>query len=354
MNRQTIIDYVMNDPSDTNRAILMDLLKRLDGVPNGKFSVEDVANYVMYTKNNTNRAVLDTMLRSLNNEHPIRNKRTVLYADGTFIINESAKDIEKNVQLHGEMLNEYPPLDEEHPYAWEGQQYRYWANEIEQIKFAKFGSPVKPTSMRAWFAYCTELESFDTTNLDTSECTLLNMLFAGTSGSDLTKLKSLDLSSFNTSKVTSMKQMFYRCTALETLNISSFDTSNVETMEQMFGNCSSLTELDVSHFNTSSVERMAGMFNNCSSLTELDVSNFDTSNVTNMSSIFNSCFTLTTIYASDSFVVEQVLSDGNMFANDTSLVGGAGTTYVNTTTGKGKTYARIDNPPDVPGYFTAK
>ena len=48
-------------------------------------------------------------------------------------------------------------------------------------------------------------------------------------------------------------------------------------MEEIFGYCSSLTSLDVSSFNTSKVTVMGNIFEGCSGLTSLDVSNFDTS-----------------------------------------------------------------------------
>jgi uncharacterized repeat protein (TIGR02543 family) len=48
-------------------------------------------------------------------------------------------------------------------------------------------------------------------------------------------------------------------------------------MYDMFSGCSSLLTLNVSTFNTSKVTIMDGMFNGCSSLTTLDLSNFDAS-----------------------------------------------------------------------------
>ena len=50
----------------------------------------------------------------------------------------------------------------------------------------------------------------------------------------------------------------------------------------MFMECSNLTSLDVSSFNTSKVINMEYMFGGCTKLTNLDISNFDTSNVTDL------------------------------------------------------------------------
>ena len=84
----------------------------------------------------------------------------------------------------------------------------------------------------------------------------------------------------------------------------------------------------------------------------LDLSGWDTAKVTNMSSMFNGLSNLTTIYVGDGWGTTNVTSSGSMFKGDTKLVGSAGTTY--DANHLDKTYARVDNPPDYPGYFTYK
>ena len=88
---------------------------------------------------------------------------------------------------------------------------------------------------------------------------------------------------------------------MTTLNISSFDTTNVVDMAQMFHNCYSLTSLDLSGFNTSNVTDMSNMFYFCSAITNLDLSSFDTSSVTNMNYMFDGCVNLNTLTLSDDF-----------------------------------------------------
>ncbi len=107
-------------------------------------------------------------------------------------------------------------------------------------------------------------------------------------------IENLDLSSFNTSNVTTMWGMFEECSSLTSLDLSSFNTSNVTNMGVMFSGCSSLTSLDLSNFNTSNVTTMSSMFSGCSSLTSLDLSNFNASNVTDMGAMFSRCSSLTT------------------------------------------------------------
>ena len=69
------------------------------------------------------------------------------------------------------------------------------------------------------------------------------------------KATTLDLSSFDTSKVTNMNLMFYGSQAT-TLDLSSFDTSNVTNINQMFMQAQSTTgyartQTDADKFNSS-------------------------------------------------------------------------------------------------------
>ncbi len=91
--------------------------------------------------------------------------------------------------------------------------------------------------------------------------------------------------------------LFINMRGLTSIDLSGFDTSKVSNMAIMFANCFSLQKLDLSSFNTSNVKSMLNMFACCSTLTELDVSKFDTSKVTDMSSMFSYCSALKTIYA---------------------------------------------------------
>ena len=133
------------------------------------------------------------------------------------------------------------------------------------------------------------------------------------------KLPSLDVTNFNTAKVTDMSSMFSSCSKLTSLDVTNFNTVNVKKMSRMFTGCSALTSLDVTNFNSENVTNMSYMFNKCSKLTSLDVSNFNTKKVTNMSFMFSYCSTLTTIYVNDKFVIDKVTNGSYMFDNCTNL-----------------------------------
>ena len=59
--------------------------------------------------------------------------------------------------------------------------------------------------------------------------------------------------------------MFEGCKSLKQLNLSSFNTNKVTNMISMFEGCSSLNELNISNFNFDNVTDMVYMFEGCSS-----------------------------------------------------------------------------------------
>ncbi|EAC8106267.1 BspA family leucine-rich repeat surface protein [Listeria monocytogenes] len=169
------------------------------------------------------------------------------------------------------------------------------------------------SNMRGMFYRCSALEELDVSHFDTSSVTNMLYMFC-----DNEKLEKLDVSNFDTSSVTDIRMMFYNCSGLEELDVSNFDTSSVTTMTSMFRNCSGLEELDVSNFDTSSVTDMQSMFQNCTSLEKLDISNFDTSSVTAMTAMFQNCTSLEEQDVSN-FDTSSVTNMQGMFQNCTSL-----------------------------------
>ena len=163
------------------------------------------------------------------------------------------------------------------------------------------------------FYGCSSLTNLYINNFNTSNVTSIAALFRYCS-----KLTTIDLSSFNTSKVTSMRNMFQGCSSLTSLDLSNFNTSNVTDMYSMFSSCSSLVSLALSSFNTSNVTDMVSMFSSCSSLTSLDLSNFNTSKVTSMREMFIDCSLLTKLNI-NSFNTSNVTDMYRMFYNCSKL-----------------------------------
>ena len=147
----------------------------------------------------------------------------------------------------------------------------------------------------------------DLSNFDTSKVTNMNSMFSG-----MSNLTTLDLSNFNTSKVMNMAAMFYVTSNLAMLNLSNFDTSKVTNMGLMFSGMYNLTSLNLSSFDTSKVTNMNSMFSYMYSLTTLNLSNFNTSQVTNMGLMFSGMYNLTSLNLS-SFDTSKVTNMDRMF-----------------------------------------
>ena len=142
------------------------------------------------------------------------------------------------------------------------------------------------------------------------------------------------------------------------IDVSNFDTSKVTDMSRMFYDLRNITSLDLSNFDTSKVTTMNRMFSGMSNLTSLDLSNFDTSKVTTMYSMFYldeiPKDKLATIYVNNDFNTTNLTDTSLMFSNRKKLRGGNGS-YLTDPLSADKTWLRIDDPAHGrPGYFTRK
>ena len=157
----------------------------------------------------------------------------------------------------------------------------YAATKITSLNLASFVTS-NVTTMASMFSQTTKLATLDIQNFNTSKVTSMSGMFAS-----MPEITSLDLSHFDTTLVTNMSNMFQNTSKLNYLDISSFITGNVLNMSTMF-NGTNLASLDLSHFNTVKVTTMANMFQNTPWLTSLNLTNFNTANVTSMSAMFHS------------------------------------------------------------------
>lgn len=154
-----------------------------------------------------------------------------------------------------------------------------------------------------------KLTTLDLSNFDTRSLTNMDKMFYG-----MSSLTNLNISSFNTSKVTNMDSLFYGMVNIENINISSFNTQNVTNMSHMFSSMHKLKQLQLPvTFNTSIVTDMGYMFYNSKSLTSLDVSMFNTEKVTNMREMFGYLESVTSIKFGSSFNTKNVTDMYGMF-----------------------------------------
>ena len=227
---------------------------------------------------------------------------TVLYNDGTLILNEYSYNRESNTTKHGSVTKEYAPMDESNSYVFtldenSGTVNTPWVSEAGSIKYVEIGSKMSPTSTAYWFYYTSKMEGGNFSNLDTSGVTNMDSMF-GMAGyhSDTFILSGLD--AWNTSSVINMRGVFgesgYKATSWSIGNLSNWNVSNVTTMRAMFGMAGSYSTVwdigSLSNWDVSNVTDMFKMFSGMAASAttfNLDLSNWDTSSVTNMDSMFS-------------------------------------------------------------------
>lgn len=212
-----------------------------------------------------------------------------------------------------------------------------WSSNVTSIKKVTFENEVSPTYITKWFSGCTNLTQINNMEyLDTSKVTSMKDLFKNCSS-----LINVDLTGFNTSKVTTMETMFYGCTNLKSLDLSSFNSPKLTSMKQMFNNCTNLETLNLTGFSTPNAVNTSETFYACRSLKELDLSgitkittlygtfretaltkidlrHIDTTRITAMQATFDGCMDLEEVYL-NGIDTSKVTSMSYCFRNCKSL-----------------------------------
>lgn len=277
---------------------------------------------------------------------------TVLYTDGTFIINESSYDRNANIARHGEVTNEYVPFDPNgatdiDKYIFSVEADRPWNDEREAVLSVEIGTLISPTSLSRWFQQFSNCTSIDLDNIDSQNIT--NIAFAFSS---CTSLIDLDTSGLQCSLTGGgCQSAFANCERLPNIDLSGIDTSSATTMRNMFYHCESMTRIDLSNFLTPEVTNTQTMFSGCYMVEEIDISSAAFPKLTkNFAEMFRSCGNLVTIFANTGFDLSSRSANLYMFDGDSNIVGGQNTGYI----GGSSVYAHIDGGTSNPGYFTLK
>ena len=151
------------------------------------------------------------------------------------------------------------------------------------------------------------------TNFDTSKCTTMAQMFYMNNN-----LSTITLSNFDTSNVESMVSMFGHNYTAHNYDINGWDVSKVKNFQTMFIESSGITTLDLSNWHTDSATNMIKMFANVNQATSIKVDNFNTSKVTNMEKMFDDTKKLKTLDLS-SFDTRKATSMVQFFQNTLEL-----------------------------------
>ena len=220
-------------------------------------------------------------------------------------IRSETKPVESNMTSRNIISNSAVPI-----YAWAEDETVYWWTEDIDPSFNQDCYDI--------FAGFSALEELDLSDFDTYKVTNMHRMFAG-----LSSLTSLNLGeNFDTSKVTEMYEMFYGMTNLKSLDLGDkFDTSNVTVMRNMFYGMANLTSLDLGDkFDTGKVGEMYGMFYGMTGLTSLNLGeNFDTRNAYSMVIMFSGLTSLESLDLGGKFDTSHVNSMIRMFEGSSGL-----------------------------------
>lgn len=202
----------------------------------------------------------------------------------------------------------------------EDMSYMFAASPYEQsitadpIDLSGFNTS-KVTNMQGMFSG-SHFPFIDIRHFDTSNVTNMKSMFA-----DLHKVTSLDLSGLNVKKVNNIQNIFFSNSSnskLQSLSLAGWELDSITSMGGLFNNLSELTSLNLNGFTTKNVTDMSYMFFGTKKLANLDLSSFDTSNVTNMAGMFQSMESLTSLNLSN-FNTSNVTDMNNMFRDNFAL-----------------------------------
>lgn len=194
---------------------------------------------------------------------------TVLYEDGTLLIEQRSLNKWISQSNHGSIVKEYPSF-KKHGYNFlsYGIKKPLWYDKREDITSVQVATPISPSITAYWFYGLTNVENIDVSNIDTSRTENMAYMFSQ-AGYNAKNFKVTGLSDWNTSNVTDMQWMFRAAGA----NADSFvldkgldhwDTSNVRIMVYMFDaageNAKTWKIGDLSNWDTSSLIACSDMF----------------------------------------------------------------------------------------------
>ncbi|MGC2873992.1 BspA family leucine-rich repeat surface protein [Ihubacter sp. mB4P-1] len=185
--------------------------------------------------------------------------RTVLYEDGTLIINESGKDQDANGAAYGAVKKEYP--------AWDGAENDYdfsngsalWYDDNSSIKSIEIGSKISPINTTRWFYRC-RVSNIDVSLLDMSNVTVAVEMFAESSINEI-----IGLENWNVSNIKDASRLFGWLTiyAKGLKGIENWHFAKGTNLSELF--CCSVLQFD--SFTVPEGCNVTNMFSNAKSIT---------------------------------------------------------------------------------------
>ena len=256
-------------------------------------------------------------------------KRMEVPTAGSTFENKTATEV-----YTGFETNAYEPLASE---DYNGDVNTPWyehASDILSIEVVDSG--IRPKSMDYWFQKCSAATALNgLEKIDASRVESITHAFCQMSS----YTGKIDLSSWDTSRLTSMNATFSGCEKLSGVDLSDCDLSNLSDISWAFSGDSALKSIkgldQGAEIKPISIQYL---FSSCASLGTIDVSRISTASVLySTAGIFNDCFSLRAVTLGSSF---SFLGNGTLTG---SAVGGLPTISAENVAGAdGKWYAASD------------
>ena len=220
------------------------------------------------------------LVRTTNDEKKEQIIVTFLLEAGkeTTIFNKHEKDV--NYSLPPSRATSLRRLDKDEELFYNNI---YTSNENGLFKFEINFVP-KLINLSHLFDQCQNLVEVDLSRIKSPNIKYMSNMFT-----NCPNLRKITFSSLKTSKVKDMKGLFKGCYNLsEIIGLENLDTSSLRDITEMFEDCRNLVSVDLSSFNLSKIEKKKNVFNNNTLLTYIDLTN--TGNITDIKEIFNETF----------------------------------------------------------------
>lgn len=173
------------------------------------------------------------------------------------------------------------------------------------------------TDMSRTFFHCTSLKQLNVLNWDVSNVTTFNRMFTSDDYGELGFIAQLDTTKWNTSSAKDLGFMFYGYKGSPVLDVSNFNTSKVTNLAFMFA-FSSATIIGYEDWDTSSITNLQGTFLGTKN-TSLNVSKFTTSKVKSFGTMFSQCSELVEIIGLENFNTSSSINFAYMFKDSPNI-----------------------------------
>ena len=162
---------------------------------------------------------------------------------------------------------------------------------------------------QSMFEGCDKLIEVDLSKFDSSKVSTMDRMFK-----DFVSLSYLNISNLITTQLTIVPHMFENCISFSSLDLSNFDMTRVTIIDSMFKGCSNLVFLNLSNVNAIDLDISDGMLSGYSKLSSLDLSSFGISGISQIFRMFYNCINLEYINLKKS-TFKLDLSINNIFSS---------------------------------------